>query len=72
MVDNVQRSERPARDYQVRICNVSNSTGNCVAQDTILKPFTIVPPLVTLKPASGLTGVPRSTSTAADSDRGGH
>ena len=43
--------------YQVRICNVSNSTGNCVAQDTILKPFTIVPPLVTLKPASGLTGV---------------
>src|SRR6185295_11562786 len=42
--------------YQIQICNVSNTTGNCVPADTILKSFTVVPPVVTLSKSSGLSG----------------
>jgi hypothetical protein len=58
----------PAGTYKVRICNVSNFTGECAEDakgnliDFVDKQFTILDPILTLSQSSGLTGVPFDSS----------
>ncbi|MGH7486239.1 MAG: hypothetical protein ACREMY_11670, partial [bacterium] len=46
----------PAGTYNIRICSVDNSNGNCAPLDAVVRPFTILTPKLILSQNSGLTG----------------